>query len=302
MRKAVRGRLSLMFALAAAAFAPAAAVLAPAATAGSPATAKDKAFARSVTYRTGTIAILDARIALPHGFRYLNARDAQRTLTFYGNPRHSEVRALILPPHSNVLSAVYFIVATYEADGHVSDSDAAKIDYDKLLRGMQSSEKSDNEERAKQGFDPIHMVGWAEPPHYDATNHKLYWASNLVFGNEPVHTLNYEVRTLGREGMLALNAVAAMRDIRTVRSGMQTVLRSSRFVHGRRYEDYRKGDKVSKLTVAAVVAGGAYAVAKTGLFALLIAKLKFIVVGIAGLVGALRKRIFRRSRRTADEF
>jgi uncharacterized membrane-anchored protein len=291
-----------MFALAAAAFAPAAAVFAPAATAGSPATAKDKAFARSVTYRTGTIAILDARIALPHGFRYLNARDAQRTLTFYGNPRHSEVRALILPPHSNVLSAVYFIVATYEADGHVSDSDAAKIDYDKLLRGMQSSEKSDNEERAKQGFDPIQMVGWAEPPHYDATNHKLYWASNLVFGNEPVHTLNYEVRTLGREGMLALNAVAAMRDIRTVRSGMQTVLHSSRFVHGRRYEDYRKGDKVSKLTVAAVVAGGAYAVAKTGLFALLIAKLKFIVVGIAGLVGALRKRIFRRSRQTADEF
>ena len=34
----------------------------------------------------------------------------------------------------------------------------------------------------------------------------------------------------------------------------------------------------------------------------LIAKLKFIVVGIAGLVGALRKRIFRRSRQTADEF
>jgi uncharacterized membrane-anchored protein len=295
MREAVRGCFLLTFALAAA-------VLAPAAIAGSPATAKDKAFARSVTYRTGTIAILDARIALPRGFRYLNARDAQRTLTFYGNPRHSEVRALILPPHSNVLSAVYFIVATYEADGHVSDSDAAKIDYDKLLRGMQSSEKSDNEERGKQGFDPIHMVGWAEPPHYDATNHKLYWASNLVFGNEPVHTLNYEVRTLGREGMLALNAVAAMRDIRTVRSGMQTVLRSSRFVHGRGYEDYRKGDKVSKLTVAAVVAGGAYAVAKTGLFALLIAKLKFIVVGIAGLVGALRKRIFRRSRRTADEF
>jgi len=295
MRQAVRGRLLLTFALAAAVFAPAAAGAAPA-------TAKDKAFARSVTYRTGTIAIRDARIALPHGFRYLDARDAQRTLTFYGNPRHSEVRALILPPHSTVLSAVYFIVATYEADGHVGDSDAAKIDYDKLLRSMQASEKSDNEQRAKQGFEPIHMIGWAEPPHYAPANHKLYWASNLVFGGEQVHTLNYEVRTLGREGMLALNAVAAMRDIRAVRGGMQTVLRSSRFVPGRRYDDYRKGDKVSKLTVAAVVAGGAYAAAKTGLFALLIAKLKFIVVGIAGLVGALRKRIFRRSRRTADEF
>jgi uncharacterized membrane-anchored protein len=264
----------------------AAAAFAPAAAGGSPVTVKDKAFARSVTYRTGTIAIRDARIALPHGFRYLNARDAQRTLTFYGNPRHSEVRALILPPRSTVLNAVYFIVATYEADGHVSDSDAAKIDYDKLLRSMQASEKSDNEQRAKQGFEPIHMIGWAEPPHYDAADHKLYWASNLAFGSEQVHTLNYEVRTLGREGMLALNAV----------------LRSSRFVPGRRYQDFHKGDKVSKLTVAAVVAGGAYAAAKTGLVALLIAKLKFVVVGLAGLVGALRKRIFRRSRRTADEF
>ena len=197
MRQAVRGRLLLTFALAAAVFAPAAAGAAPA-------TAKDKAFARSVTYRTGTIAIRDARIALPHGFRYLDARDAQRTLTFYGNPRHSEVRALILPPHSTVLSAVYFIVATYEADGHVGDSDAAKIDYDKLLRSMQASEKSDNEQRAKQGFEPIHMIGWAEPPHYAPANHKLYWASNLVFGGEQVHTLNYEVRTLGREGITAM--------------------------------------------------------------------------------------------------
>jgi uncharacterized membrane-anchored protein len=295
MRGAVRGRLLLMFAVAAAAFAPAAA--------GSPpATAKDKAFARSVRYRTGTIAILDARVALPAGFRYLDARDAQRTLSFYGNPKHSEVRALILPPHSNVLNAVYFIVATYEADGHVSDSDAAKIDYDKLLRSMQASEKSANDERATQGFEPIHMIGWAEPPHYDATNHKLYWASNLVFGSEQVHTLNYKVRTLGREGMLALNAVAAMGDIRTVRSGMQTVLRRSRFVPGRRYGDFRQGDKVSKLTVAAVVAGGAYAAAKTGLVALLIAKLKFLAIGIAGLVGALRKRIFRRPRRAVDGY
>ena len=108
------------------------------------------------------------------------------------------MRALILPPHSTVLSAVYFIVATYEADGHVGDSDAAKIDYDKLLRSMQASEKSDNEQRAKQGFEPIHMIGWAEPPHYDSVAHKLYWAKDLKFADESLHTLNYSIRVLGR--------------------------------------------------------------------------------------------------------
>src|SRR5438270_12729910 len=129
MRGAVRG-LAAVLALSIAA------VLAPAADA-TPPTASDKAFARSVTYRTGTIAILDARVTLPPGYRYLDARDAQRTLTFYGNPHHSEVRALILPPKATVLRNDYFIVATYEADGHIGDSDAAKIDFGKMLRSMQ---------------------------------------------------------------------------------------------------------------------------------------------------------------------
>jgi uncharacterized membrane-anchored protein len=262
-------------------------------------TAKEKTFEKSLVYRTGTVTVRDTRIVLPPGFRYLNATDAQRTLTdLYGNPPHPEVRALILPPKSGVLDNKYFIVATYENDGHISDSDAAKIDYDAMLQSMQKSEKSDNAKRAKAGYEPIHMVGWADRPHYEASTHKLYWASDLVFGTDKVDTLNYEVRTLGREGMLALNAVASKPDIATVRSGMQTVLGASRFVGGRRYEDYHHGDKVSKLTIAAVVAGGGYAAAKTGLIALLIAKLKFVAVGFAALVAALRKRLFRRSSQT----
>ena len=259
-------------------------------------TAKEKAFERSLTYHAGVLTVRDARIALPRGFRYIGPRDAQRTLTLYGNPRHPEVLAMILPPHANALNNIYFIVVTYENDGHVSDKDAAKIDFDAMLRSMQHAEKADNTTRVKNGYEPIQTVGWAERPHYDTTTHKLYWASDLLFGTHRVGTVNYEVRTLGREGMLALNAVATMPDIATVRSGMQTVLASSQFVPGRRYQDFHKGDRVSKLTVAAVVAGGAFTLAKTGLLAVLLAKLKFIALGIAALVGGLRKRLFRRSR------
>lgn len=192
----------------------------------------------------------------------------------------------------------YFIVVTYEDDGHVSDKDARGIDYAELLRRIQDDAAADNARVAKQGYEPVRVLGWADTPHYDAMTHKLYWAQDLRFGNETRHTLNYDVRTLGREGMLSLHAVSSLRRVREVRTGMRTVLAVSGFTPGRRYEDYQPGDRVSKLTIAAVVAGGAYAVAKTGLLALIIAKLKFIVFGVAGLAGALRKRLFGRVRRT----
>jgi uncharacterized membrane-anchored protein len=242
--------------------------------------------------------VRDARIALPPGFLYLNAADARRTLTdLYGNPPAPEVRGMILPPKSSVIRNTYVIVVTYENGGHISDADAASIDYNKMLRSLQKDEPTENAERVKEGYDPIHLVAWAEQPHYDGRTHKLYWADDLVFGQERVHTLNYRVRTLGREGMLALNAIADKQDIAAVRSGMQKVLATSRFVDGRRYEDFHQGDRVSNLTVAAVVAGGAYAVAKTGLLALLIAKLKFVAFGAVALVAAVRRRLFGRRRR-----
>lgn len=260
--------------------------------------ASEKAFEKSLAYRTGTIAVRDARITLPAGYRYLASADAQRTLTdLYGNPPHPEVEALILPPRATVLDNPYFVVVTYEDDGHVDDADAAAIDFDEMLRQMQADDEKTNAERAKDGYEPIELVGWADQPHYEPATHKLYWALDLRFGGATERTLNYEVRTLGREGMLALNAVSSIEALADVRKGMQAVLGVSSFSEGRRYEDYQEGDRRSELTVAAVVAGGAYAVAKTGLIAVLLAKAKFLLFGLVGVVGA----VMRRLRKGTDE-
>ena len=66
-----------------------------------------------------------------------------------------------------------------------------------------------NEEREKQGFERVTLIGWAEPPSYDAAAHKLYWAKELAFADNPDHTLNYNIRVLGRRGVLVLNAYAS---------------------------------------------------------------------------------------------
>lgn len=274
---------------------------APAAAAGP--TPRQRAIEHSLTYRTGTLAVRDARIALPKGYRYLGAHDAQRVLTeLYRNPRDTGVLAMILPPRSDAIRNRYVVVVTYDNDGHVSDHDAAGIDYDSMLRSMQKATNKHNATREQQGYPAITLVGWADRPHYDATHHKLYWAKDLSFAGDREDTLNYDVRTFGREGMLSLDAVAAMSDLTAVRTGMQRVLARSRFTGGRRYEDFHHGDRVSKVTVAAVVAGGAYAAAKTGLIALVLAKLKFLAIGVVGVVGALRRRIFRRRRRTVEDW
>jgi uncharacterized membrane-anchored protein len=69
---------------------------------------------------------------------------------------------------------------------------------------MQESALKANEERQRQGFDALTLIGWAETPSYDSPAHKLYWAKELAFGSHAEHTLNYTIRVLGQRGVLVL--------------------------------------------------------------------------------------------------
>jgi len=123
----------------------------------------------------------------------------------------------------------------------VNDDDAGKIDYTWLLKEMKESAQSTNEERKQQGFDPVTLIGWAEPPSYDKAAHKLYWAKELQFGTEPEHTLNYSIRVLGRRGFLILNAVASMKQLPVIHQQTPQILAALNFNEGYRYTDYLPG-------------------------------------------------------------
>ena len=270
-----------------------AAIPATAAAGGAQSQAEAEAIAKRLNYQGGTLAYQDARVVMPEGYRFLGQADARRTLEdLYGNPPAPDVVGLVVPPRSDVLTAPYVVVVTYEDDGHVSDKDAAGIDYTKMLATLQKDEPKRNDERQRDGYPAVHLVGWAEQPHYEAATHKLFWARDIRFADETTDVLNYDVRVLGRESTLSLEAVADVKDLAAVRTGMQSVLQTSSFTTGRRYQDYQSGDRTSEWTVAALVAGGTYAAAKTGLIALLLAKAKFLVVGVIALLGAARRRIF----------
>ncbi len=144
----------------------------------------------------------------------------------------------------------------------------------------------------------IDLVGWAAPPHYDAASNKLYWAKELAFGGQPEHTLNYDIRVLGRGGYLSLNAVAGMNQLQMVESKMQNILAMTEFDPGQRYGEFNAStDKLAAYGIGALVAGTI--AAKAGLFAklfvVILAAKKFIIAGLLA-VGAAFKKFFGRKK------
>jgi len=255
-------------------------------------------FEAKLGYQTGTVTIGNgiATIAVPPSFRFIGPEGSRRLLTqAWGNPPESAdgVLGMLIPAEASPLSKQgWGIAITYDEDGYVDDSDAAKMDYGKLLKEMQDGATEVNEERAKRGFPAVTVVGWAEPPTYDRASHKMYWAKDLMFGSGGDHTLNYNIRILGRRGVLVLNAIAGMNQLPSVRSETQNVLTAVNFVEGHRYTDYLPGkDKAAAYGVAGLVIGAT--AAKAGLFKVLwvgiLAFKKVIIVGVVALVGAIRR-------------
>lgn len=254
-------------------------------------------FLDSLHYRTGTVDVKGGHstLKLTQDFRYLEASDAQRVLQAWGNPPDSSVLGMILPASASPVDKDgWAVVITYSSDGHVSDEDAAKLDYSKMLKDMQEETRDSNDERKKLGYETVDLVGWATPPHYDAATNKLYWAKELAFGGESAHTLNYDIRVLGRGGYLSLNAVAGMNQLPMVESKMQNVLAMTEFDAGQRYGDFNAStDKIAAYGIGALVAGTIAAKAGlfTKLFVMILAAKKFIIAGLLA-VGAAFKKFF----------
>ena len=252
----------------------------------------------ALDWRDGEVAVPDAqaRLRLGEQFRFLPSADARTVLEqLWGNPPDDSVLGLVVPRGRGVLADNgWAVVVTYSDDGHISDQDAAEIDYDDLLREMQEDTREENAARGEAGFEGVELIGWATPPRYDAATKKLYWAQELQFEKTEGRTLNYDIRVLGRHGYLSLNAVANKEDLQDVEAGMQQLLPMVEFDTGARYADYNPStDKLAAYGLAALVGGGL--AAKTGLFAklgVLLLGLKKLLIPLLLLVAVFFKKIF----------
>lgn len=260
--------------------------------------AKQRDILNSLHYQSGEIALAaaDAHLRVQPGFRYLGHDDARKVLeNLWGNPPDDSVLGLLVPDAASLESDHnWVVVVTYSDDGFVSDDDANKINYTDMLKQMQQDTLAANPDRKKDGYPTMQLVGWAQPPRYDSSGKRLYWAKELAVEGYDGHTLNYDIRVLGRSGYLSLEAVSHMQDLALVNDGMTQVLPMAEFDTGHRYADYKPGsDKLAEYGLAALIGGGI--AAKTGLLAkfglMLLALKKFVIVAFVA-IGAFIKKIF----------
>ena len=257
-------------------------------------------FMAKLSPRSGTVVISNglATLQVPPTFRYIDATAAKRLLTeAWGNPPAASegVLGMLYPTEVSPLdSGSWGVIISFDEDGYVDDSGAEAIDYTKLMQQMQQGIAESNEERKKDGYATVQLVGWAEQPHYNPETHKLYWAKELAFSDNTHHTLNYNVRVLGRRGVLVLNAVSSMNALPQIAQSMQNVIGFVDFNEGHRYQDFIPGaDKKAAYGVAGLIVGAV--AAKAGFFKLLwvgILAFKKLIVAAIAAVGVWVRRVF----------
>ena len=257
----------------------------------------------SLQWQTGTITLKDglAKINLTPGFRFLGNADSRKILhDVWNNPDDPNILGMIFPKDKGPLDADnWAVLVSYEDNGYVKDDDASKINYTDLLKQMQQSAKDDNPERVKEGYSTLDIVGWAEAPRYDPATHKLYWAKDLKVGGEDSDQLNYDIRVLGRRGVLVLSILGGMDQLKEINDAAPQILSMVDFQPGNTYAEFDpKIDKVAEYGLAGLIAGGGLAAAaKLGLFAAFFkwilaagaAAWKFILVAIAAVVASIKK-------------
>jgi uncharacterized membrane-anchored protein len=256
----------------------------------------------TMKYEKGVIKLSNgiATIKVPAGYKYLDAKQSNYVLTeLWGNPDRGSSLGMLFPEHAGPMSdSSWCFNIEYDEIGYVEDDDAEDIDYEELLTTMRQEVSDANTERVSQGYEKVELIGWASKPFYDADKKILHWAKEVKFGETEENTLNYNVRVLGRKGVLILNAIASMNDLKAVKSNVGAVTNIVAFTDGNKYENFNPDiDQVAAYSIGGLVAGKV--LAKVGFFAVLLKFWKVIAIAFAGAGTSLWK--WFKGRRENDE-
>ena len=240
-----------------------------------------------------------AQINLPAGYNFLDGATTRSILKAYGEPVSGKELGLI-----EATNAHWSVMFEFADIGYVKDDDKDKLDADKMLAGFKEGTAEQNKQRVAMGRTPLEIVGWEQPPHYDEVTHNLTWAIRCT--SEGRQILNYNTRLLGRLGVMEVVLICEPDQLQGTLPTFTSLLAGYSFQTGNNYAEYRKGDKVAKYGLAALVLGGAaVGAAKLGLLAWLLPFLKkgwiLIVAAFAGIASFFRKFFRKITGRNDDD-
>ena len=226
----------------------------------------------------------NAELVVPEGFVFLDTKNTDKFLEINRNlAGGSEV--LIAPADLH-----WTAYLSFADEGYVKDDE--KIDAAKLLKTLQEGTEEANQERKRRGWGEMHVVDWALPPAYNATNKRLEWATLLQ--SEGGRNVNFSTKVLGRRGHTSVVLAGDPAELGTSRQELEKVLSGYSFKQGEKYADWVPGDKVAEYGLAALVLGGAAAIAtKKGFWAVLASFFavawKFLAAGAVALMAGIRR-------------
>jgi uncharacterized membrane-anchored protein len=224
----------------------------------------------------------NAELQVPQGSLYGDAAYTKKWLEESGNLLTGREQGSLITQNATV-------IFEWEDSGYVKDDDKDKLDADAMLKSLREGQDEANEELKKLGRPELSIDRWQVKPHYDQASNNLEWGPVVKNKQNEHETVNYNVRVLGRRGTMAVTLLVDPSQLDTTLPWFRNAMKEFSFVKGEDYASWRDGDKVAEYGMAALITGGAVAVAaKSGLLAKLI---KPILVGIAAM-GAWLKNLF----------
>jgi uncharacterized membrane-anchored protein len=228
-------------------------------------------------------ALQNATIQLPGHYVFLDNTDAKAFMRLTENIPGDAPEQIFGPEDLH-----WWAFIEYSDDGYVKDQE--ELDIAAILESIKQGTEQGNEERRKNGWPEMHVIGWRHVPHYDTATKRLEWALDGKDSDRVVAT-NFQTRVLGRRGVTSITLVTDPEHVEADIGEFKSVLAGYRFNPGDTYAEFKPGDKVATYGLAALILGGGAAVAaKSGLLKFLG---KFIWVGLAA-VALAAKRLFKR--------
>ena len=110
-------------------------------------------FEKSLGYQHGTVKLPggEVEIVVPKSMHFIPAEGANRVVTeVWGNPPSTaeHVLGMLVPADKSIFEpSSWGVVFEMDHPGHVSDADAASINYDELLASIKTQEQEENKEQ-----------------------------------------------------------------------------------------------------------------------------------------------------------
>lgn len=202
-----------------------------------------------------------ATLSVPKGYKYLDSISSSFVMTELWGNSPAPTYGLLFPDSVDPLSQnfTFAIDITYNDDGYIDDENSDDIDSDALFEHMIEDADIVNQMREKQGYPRLELIDWASKPFYNKVEHKLHWAKEYKVDQDSIHTLNYNIRILGRYGYLNLNVIGNIDVLPLVQSNLNEFLDGINFNQGYRYEDFDpKTDSKSEFSIEELILGKKY--------------------------------------------